>query len=140
MKNTKYRGTYAKFFLRSALYCFLAFFFSKFKSTHPPHKGSDVFLNIGLTQTCIATAVPPPLHTLMGTLPKFQEGDKQCKIIVRNKVFESQGGGGGGGYSHFFFIRRLTPSIYRLPQNKYQEFQAPPNITSILYLDLKKRP
>ena len=42
-----------------------------------PHKGSAVFLNIGLTQTCIATAVPPPPH--MGTLPKLQEGDKKMQ-------------------------------------------------------------
>ena len=74
---------------------------------------------------------------------------RKRKIIVRNKVFESQGGGGRGRYSHFFFIRRLGPSIYRSSQNKYQEFQAPPKIfeilatpkiSPILYLDLKKRP
>ena len=31
----------------------------------------------------------------MGGLPKFQEATRKCKIIVRNKVFESKGGGGG---------------------------------------------
>ena len=30
-----------------------------------------------------------------------------------------------GGYSNFFHIRRLGPSIYRSPQKKYQDFQAP---------------
>ena len=38
---------------------------------------SAVFLKIGLTQTCIATVVPHPPH--MGTLPKFQEGDKKMQ-------------------------------------------------------------
>ena len=37
-----------------------------------------------------------------------------------------------GGYSHFFFIRRLGPSIYCSPQQKYQEFQTPPKIFEIL--------
>ena len=54
---------------------FPAFIFANFKPLpHPPHKGSAVFLNIGLTQTCIAIA---PLPSHMGTLPKHQEDDKE---------------------------------------------------------------
>ena len=34
-------------------------------------------------------------------------------------------GGGGGGYSHFFFIRRIGPSIYRLPQKKIGNIKRP---------------
>ena len=34
-------------------------------------------------------------------------------------------GGGGGGYSHFFFIRRIGPSIYRLPQKKIGNIKHP---------------
>ena len=52
-----------------------ALFFLKFKP--PPHMGSAVFLNIGLTQTCIANYVPPFPH--MGTLPKPQEDDKEIQ-------------------------------------------------------------
>ena len=48
------------FFLGVDLIVFPALFFSNFKPPPPPHKGSAVFLNIGLTQTCIAIAVPHP--------------------------------------------------------------------------------
>ena len=44
--------------------------------------GSGFFLNIGLTQTCIAIAVlPPPPPTLphMVNLPKHQEADKKMQ-------------------------------------------------------------
>ena len=44
-----------------------------------PHKGSAVFLNIGLTQTCIAIVVPPPPPPHMGTLPKHQKDDKDMQ-------------------------------------------------------------
>ena len=67
------------FFLMCGLYGFLKFdFFFQILSPppHPPHKGSTVFLNIGLTQTCIATAVTLP-H--MGTLLKLQEDDKKMQ-------------------------------------------------------------
>ena len=51
--------------------------------------GSAVFfLNIGLTQTCIANDVPPPPLSHMGTLPMHQEDDKEMQKKVRNKVFE----------------------------------------------------
>ena len=121
MKKYKVQGKICPVFPRYGLY-FLDFFFQILSPPppppHPPHKGSAVFLNFGLTQTCIATAVFP-------TWEPYQSSKRttiKCKIIVSNKVFESQV---GGGYSHFFFIRMLGPSIYRSPQNKYQEFQAP---------------
>ena len=79
MKKLKIQGTYAKFFLG----VFPAFIFSNFK---PPHKGSAVFLNIGLTQACIAIAVPHQPH---GNLTKAPRGrQRNVKLIVRNKVFE----------------------------------------------------
>ena len=40
--------------------------------------GSAVFLNIGVTQTCIAIDVPTPLPH-MGTLPMHQEDDKKMQ-------------------------------------------------------------
>ena len=40
--------------------------------------GSDVFLSIGRTQTCIAIAVPPRLPH-MGTLPKHQDDDTEMQ-------------------------------------------------------------
>ena len=67
---------------------------------------------------------------------------KRCNTIAKRP--ESR-----GGYSHFFFIRRLGPSIFRSPPNKYHEFQTPQNIfkflatdknNPIMYLDHKKRP
>ena len=66
------------FFLDVDLIVFPAFIFSNFKPLPPlPHKGSAVFLNIGLTQTCIAIAVPHLPH--MGTLPKHQGDDKEMQ-------------------------------------------------------------
>ena len=53
--------------------------FLKFCPPPPPHpltRALLFFLIIGLTQTCIATAVPPP-H--MGTLPKLQEDSKKMQ-------------------------------------------------------------
>ena len=127
---------------------FSSIFFSNFKVPPPPppspSQGLCCFLNVGLTQTCIATAVPPTWEPYQSS----KRVTRKCKIIVRNKVFETQVGGGGGGYSHFFFICRLGPSFYRSPQNKYQEFQAPqiifeilatPKISPILYLKLTLR-
>ena len=85
-KSTKYRGSYAQFFLRCGLdgvdlIVIPAFIFSSFKPPPPLHTGSVVFLNIGLTQTCIAIAVPPPPPPPphMGTLPKHQEDDKEMQ-------------------------------------------------------------
>ena len=51
------------FFLGVDSIVFLAFFF-QILSPPPPHKGSAVSLDIGLTQNCIATAVPPSLENL----------------------------------------------------------------------------
>ena len=50
MKSTQYSGTYAQFFLGCGLGCFFELFSSSFKPP-PTHKGSAVFLNIGLTHT-----------------------------------------------------------------------------------------
>ena len=49
-----------------------------------------VFLNIGLTQTCIANNVPPspppPPHGNLTKAPRGRPGN--AKLIVRNNVFE----------------------------------------------------
>ena len=58
-----------------------------FQILRPPlssHKGSAVFLNIGLTQTCIAIAVPR--HGNLTKAPRGRHGN--ARLIVRNKVFE----------------------------------------------------
>ena len=77
--NEKVQNTgepsYAQFFLRCGLDFFPAFFFQK---------GSAVFLNIGLTQTCIAISVPPTWEPYKNT----KRTTRNCKIIVRNNVFE----------------------------------------------------
>ena len=73
-KWTQYRGNYVQFL--KVLFCFFFnIFFSNFKPPSP-HMGSAVFLNIGLTQTCIAIAVPPS-----PTWEPYQS-------TKRNKVFE----------------------------------------------------
>ena len=69
-------------FLRCGLVVFLLLFFSAFffqilSPAPSPSHGLCCFLNIGLTQTCIAIAVPPSPH--MGTLPKHQEDDKEIQ-------------------------------------------------------------
>ena len=101
MKKYKIRGTYAQFFLRCGLYCFLAFiFFQSLAPPYPPHKGSAVFLNIGLTPP---HAVPPP------TWEPYQRGRQESAI--RNKAFESQGMGTlifGDGCWHPDSILTLT--------------------------------
>ena len=74
MKSTKYRGTYAQFFLRCGLDCF-------FSSI-----GSAVFLNIGLTQTCIAIDVPP--SPTWEPYQSIKRTTRKCKTNVRNKMFE----------------------------------------------------
>ena len=83
-----------------------------------PYKGSAVFsehwADPDLHCNCCAPPLPP--H---GNLTKVPRGRQENAI----KVFESQGW--GGGTLIFFFIRRLGPSIYHSPQNKYQKFQAP---------------
>ena len=62
------------FFLGVDFIVFLAFFFKFQAHPHPPYKGSAVFLNIRLTQTCIATAVLPHMGT---TYPKLKKDDKK---------------------------------------------------------------
>ena len=76
------------FFLGVGLIVFFSAFFSNFKPPPPlPHMGFAVFLNIGLTEACIAIDVPPfPPH---GNLTKTQRGRQgNAKLIVGNKVFE----------------------------------------------------
>ena len=73
------------FFLGVKLIVFPAFIFSSFKPP-PTHKGSAVFLNIELTQTCIANDVPSPPHGNLIKAPRGRQGN--AKLIVRNKVFE----------------------------------------------------
>ena len=71
-KKVQKQGNLCPFFLRCGLYCFFSIFsnftppppifqhsFFSNLSPHPTHKGSSVFLNIGLTQTCFAIVVPP---------------------------------------------------------------------------------
>ena len=62
------------FFLVEGLIVFPAFFFQILSPPLPPNMGSAVFLNIGLTQTCIGNDVPP-----METVPKHQEDDKEMQ-------------------------------------------------------------
>ena len=77
------------FFVGVGLIFFSIYF--QILSPHPPHMGSAVFLNIGLTQTCIAIGVPPPpththTHRNLTKAPRGRQGNE--KLIVRNKVFE----------------------------------------------------
>ena len=77
------------FFLRCGLDCL--FFYSIFFHLKPPppptHMNSAVFLNIGLTQTCISNDVPPfPPHGNLTKAPRERQGN--AKLIVRNNVFE----------------------------------------------------
>ena len=77
------------FFLGVGLIVFFsAFFFSKFKPPPPlPHMGFAVFLNIGLTEACIAIDVPPfPPHGNLTKTPRGRLGN--AKLIAGNKVFE----------------------------------------------------
>ena len=60
--------------------------FFQILSPPPPHMGSAVFLNIGVTQTCIAIDVPPPPHGNLTNAPRGRQ--ENAKQIVRNKVFE----------------------------------------------------
>ena len=65
------------------------FLFQHFSSSfkHPsPHMGSAVFLNIWLTQTCIAIAVPLPPHGNLTKALRARQGNS--KLNVRKKVFE----------------------------------------------------
>ena len=79
MKKYKMQGTICPIFP--------AFLFSNFKPP-PPHMGS-VFLDIELTQTCIAIDVPPPPTHTHGNLTNASRGRQEnAKQIVRNKVFE----------------------------------------------------
>ena len=79
------------FFLGVGSFVFFQhFFFQILSLPPPPHVGSAVFLNIGLTQTCIAIDVPPtsppPSHGNLTKAPRGRQGN--AKLIVRNKVFE----------------------------------------------------
>ena len=83
-KKIQIQGNLCPFFLGVDLIVFPPFTF--FQNLSPPltHRGAAVFLNIGLTQTCIAIAPP---H--MRTLPKQQVDDKAMQYPkVKNKVFE----------------------------------------------------
>ena len=67
--------------------CFFSAFFSNFKPLPLPHMGFAVFLNIGLTEACIAIDVPPfPPHGNLIKTPRGRQGN--AKLKVRNKVFE----------------------------------------------------
>ena len=72
-----------------ALICF------QILSPHPaPHRGSAVFLNIGLTQTCIAKAVPPPPRPTMELYQSTKSKAMKCKTnsnkqnFLKNEVIE----------------------------------------------------
>ena len=65
---------------------FSAFVFLQNLSPPPPNMGSAVFLNIGLTQTCIANdAHSFPQHGNLTKAPRERQGN--AKLIVRNNVF-----------------------------------------------------
>ena len=76
------------FFLGVGLNVFSSIFFlSNFKPPPLPHMGFAVFLNIGLTEACIAIDVPPfPPHGNLTKTPRGRQGN--AKLIVRNQVFE----------------------------------------------------
>ena len=126
------------------LYCFSCIFFSNLKPPppHPPHKGSAVFLNIRLSQTCIATAVPPP------TWDPYQSSKRKtrrCKIIVGTSLLSPR----GEGYPHFTSYVGSSPVSTVHPKINIRNFKHPKklfeilatqNISPILYLVLKKRP
>ena len=89
---------YAHFFLRCGLPCFSSiYFFQILSPPSTPLTRALLFvwtLNIGLTQTCIATDVPPPNWE---PNQSSKRTTRKCKIIVRNKAFESRRGPRGGG-------------------------------------------
>ena len=110
--------------------------FSKFKSPHPPHKGSAVSMDIRLTQTCNCncSAPPPPTHT-HGNL----RATRKCKIIVMNKVFESQGGGGGGvDILIFSSYVGSGPASTVHPKINIRNFKPPQKYSQFCTLALKK--
>ena len=79
------------FFLGVGLSVFFSSIFFQILSPPPPpplpHMGFAVFLNIGLTEACIAIDVPPfPPHGNLTKTPRGRQGN--AKLIVRNKVFE----------------------------------------------------
>ena len=76
------------FFLGVGLIVFFsAFFFQILSPPLLPHMGFAVFLNIGLTEACIAIDVPPfPPHGNLTKTPRGRQGN--AKLIVGNKVFE----------------------------------------------------
>ena len=65
---------------------FFPAFFSNFKPPpFLPHMGFAVFLNIGLTEACIAIDVPPfPPNGNLTKTPRGRQGN--AKLIVRNKI------------------------------------------------------
>ena len=131
------------FFLGVDFIVFSSIFFLNYKPPPPPPSQGFCcfFLNIRLSQTCIATAVPP--H---GNLTKAPRGRKtrRCKIIAMNKAFESQGstlvfspyvGLGPASTVH----PKINIRNFKHPKKLF-EILATQNISPILYLDLKKRP
>ena len=90
MKKYKIQGNLCPlFFLGVGLIVFFQHFFFQILSPPPllPHMGFAVFLNIGLTEACIAIDVPP--FPPNGNLTKTPRGRQEnAKLIVRNKVFE----------------------------------------------------
>ena len=88
--NEKVQNTWEPmptFFLGVGLIVFFQHFFSNFKPPPSPSHEICCFLNIGLTEACIAIDVPPfPPH---GNLTKTPRGRQEnAKLIVRNKVSE----------------------------------------------------
>ena len=70
----------------NCFFVFPAFIFSSFKTLNPPpHKGPAVFLNIGLTQTCIAIALPPPPPPKQ----KQKQTNKQTKTTTTWEPYQS---------------------------------------------------
>ena len=66
---------------------FFSIFFQILSPPLPPHMGSAAFLNIGLTQTCIANDVPScPSHGNLTKAPRGRQGN--AKLNVRNNLFE----------------------------------------------------
>ena len=90
-KSTKYRGTYAQFFLRCGLDCFSSIFFLQILSPpSPPHNGSAVFWALGWLRLALQLLCPPP-PPLPPTWEPYQSNKRmtrKCKTIVWNKVFE----------------------------------------------------
>ena len=88
-------GVIEKYKMQGNLCPIFSAYFFQILSPPPPHMDSAVFLNIGLTQTCIAIDVPPPPptpppppppHWNLTNAPRGRQ--ENAKQIVWNKVFE----------------------------------------------------